>query len=229
MEPFSEEELLEEIKFRAKEAIENNKKGKEGVIPPDTPAYGELWPWIVYKLRSAASERRILFGMKANQLTCWLSDNSSEVRFAHLNFVDYGYPITYEEVDLDMKHPESGISIKDTFKEHPIEEGVKIVNKIVNANKPGLAKLFVQAFHFETFANAPSVDKNEPLADQRIYKPRTYPKEVDESAGILYDLWHTKPHRGFDMYPLPPTMKGFLLMSKSRFQKWLREVTWPVR
>lgn len=226
---FSEQELVEEIIFRAKEAVGKNVQAKEGKIPPDTPAYGEFWPWVVYKIRPAASEKRMLFGMKAEVITCWL-DEARNIKHVHLNFVDYGYSVTYEELDLTgIKHPTLDVPVTEIFKQYPLEEGIKLMHEAIAPTRPDKSrKLHVEALYLEDFANAPTVEQDKPLSEQRIYEPRSYPDEVDAAAGILYDNWHLKPRR-FDMFPLPPTMKGFLLMSKDRFQKWLREVTWPLR
>ncbi|VUT27750.1 MAG: hypothetical protein SYNGOMJ08_00300 [Candidatus Syntrophoarchaeum sp. GoM_oil] len=218
--PLTEKELIEETIFRAKESAEKNVLSKDGKLPPDAAAYGELWPWIVYKFRSAASERRMLFGMKANNLCCWLNDDN-EVVHSHLNYVDYGYPITYEDVELSK-------DLKNAFKNNTVTEGAKIIKEKMDPTNDKVTKYFVQVLYLSDFAKVGTIDQDKPLSEQRHYKPLDYPNDVDINTGILYDLWHAEPRR-YDIYPLPPTMKGFLLMSRDRFVKWLRQVTWPTR
>jgi hypothetical protein len=162
-------------------------------------------------IRTGAAQARILFGMKA-EIAAYLLNEENEIIHASLTRLDEGYVTVYDVLeDLNIKHPKMGTSLKDAMKGKSVDwtnpTGIIFANEIIDQlRKDKSYRLYGAAGYISEVREGFSIPD----------------EDLDAKCGLQYDTLEIR-RRGA-IYPMPPTMRGFLLMGKADFVDWLREV-----
>jgi hypothetical protein len=206
----SEEELIKELERRAIDNKDNAILVREGKRSSDTVIYIGFLPYLPCMMRTGVAEARMMFGMKA-EIASYLLNEESEVMNSAILRLEEGYVIGYQTLDLNLKHPKTGTPLKDAIKGKNIDwtnpTGVVFANEIVEqVRKDKTYKLFGVAGHLKDLRGALSIPDN----------------DLDAKCGLQYDLLEIK--RKACLTPMPPSMRGFLLMGRDDFVDWLREI-----
>lgn len=207
----SDEEIIKEIERRA---LDNKEKAilvKKGELTADTAVYVAFSPSLPCLIRTGAAEARMLFGMKAEIVSYLLSDLNNEVIFAYMVRLDGGYVVDYKRLDLNLRHPKTGTLLKDAIKGRSIDwtnpTGPAFANEIVDQIREDKSyKLYGSAGYIS------DVRKGFMIPDD----------DLDAKCAFQYDT--IEINRRGCISPMPPTMRGFLLMGRGDYIDWLREI-----
>ncbi|TDA30696.1 MAG: hypothetical protein DSO03_06025 [Hadesarchaea archaeon] len=208
--PLTEQELIQEIERRA---IDNKEKAslvREGKLSGDTVIYVAFSPYLPCLIRTGAAEARTLFGMKA-EMACHVLNEANEVVFSYLIRLDEGYVTDYRRLDLNLTHPVAGTPLRDAFKGKSVywknPTGLVFASEIVDPTRKDKSyKLFTGVGYLKDFEEGMAIpDEN-----------------LDAKCTLNYDLLEIRKRAA--IYPMPATMRGFLLMGRTDFTDWLREI-----
>ena len=208
--PLTEQELIQEIERRA---IDNKEKAslvREGKLSGDTVIYVAFSPYLPCLIRTGAAEARTLFGMKA-EMACHVLNEANEVVFSYLIRLDEGYVTDYRRLDLNLTHPVAGTPLRDAFKGKSVywknPTGLIFASEIVDPTRKDKSyKLFTGVGYLKDFEEGMAIpDEN-----------------LDAKCTLNYDLLEIRKRAA--IYPMPATMRGFLLMGRTDFTDWLREI-----
>ncbi len=205
-----EQELIDEIERRAIDNKENAVKVREGKLPGDTVIYVAFSPYLPCLVRTGAAEARTLFGMKA-EIAGYVLNEENEVIFAYMLRMDEGYVTDYRRLDLDLKHPQTGTALREALKGKSVywkdPTGPSFANEIVEQVREDKSyRLFGGAGYLKDFAEGMAIPD----------------EDLDAKCGLNYDLLEVRKRAAIT--PMPPTMRGFLLMGKADFVDWLKEI-----
>lgn len=206
----SDEELIKEMERRA---IDNKNMAiavKEGRLPSETVIYIGFLPYVPCMIRTGAAEVRMMFGMKA-EIVSYLLNEENEIVYSGLLRLHEGYVTAYQPLDLNLKHPQTGTPLKDAMKGKSIDwtnpTGPAFANEIVEqVREDKTYKLFGAAGYLKDTREGFSIPDD----------------DLDAKCGLDYDLIEIR--RRSCLTPMPPSMRGFLLMGKEDFIDWLREI-----
>ena len=206
----SDEELVDEIERRAKDNRDKALAVREGKLPGDTAIYVGFVPYMPCFIRTGAAEARILFGMKA-EIAGYLLNEASEITHAGWMRMEEGYMTAYERLDINLKHPKTGAPLKESMKGKSLDwrnpTGLIFANEIVDhARKDKTYKLYGVGGYIKEVREGFSIPD----------------EDLDAKAGFQYDILEIR--KSGAIYPMPPTMRGFLLMGKADFIDWLKEI-----
>jgi len=208
--PLTEQELIQEIERRAIDNKENALQVRAGKLSGDTVVYIAFSPYLPCLIRTGAAEARTLFGMKA-EMACHVLNESNEVIFSYLIRFDEGYVTDYRRLDLNLTHPTTGTPLREVMKgksvywKNPtaLVSAAEIVDPI---RKDKSYKLFTGVGYLKDFEEGMAIpDEN-----------------LDAKCTLNYDLLEIRKRAA--LYPMPATMRGFLLMGRADFTDWLREI-----
>ncbi len=208
--PLSEKELLEEIERRAIDNKEKAVQVRAGKLSGDTVVYIAFTPYLPCLIRTGAAEARTLFGMKAEIASLVLNEDN-EVIFSYLIRLDEGYVTDYQRLDLNLTHPTTGVPLREAIKGKSVywknPTGPAFAAEIVDPiRKDKSYKLFTGVGYLKDFEEGMAIpDEN-----------------LDAKCALNYDLLEVRKRAA--IYPMPPTMRGFLLMGRADFTDWLREI-----
>lgn len=206
----SDEDLVKEIERRAKDNMDKALAVREGKLPGDTIVYIGFLPYLPCLMRTGAAQARILFGMKA-EVAAYMLNETSEIIHAGTIRMEGGYVSAYGILDTNLKHPKTGTPLKEAMKGKSMDwknpTGLVFANEIVDqARKDKTFKLYGVGGYLKDVREGFSIPD----------------EDLDAKCGLQYDLLEIR--RSGAVYPMPPPMRGMLLMGKADFTDWLREI-----
>lgn len=208
--PLTEQEQIQEIERRA---IDNKEKAtlvRAGKLSGDTVIYVAFSPALPCLIRTGAAQARSLFGMKA-EMACLVLNESNEVVFSYLIRLDEGYVTDYQRLDLNLTHPTAGTPLREAIKGRSVywknPTGPAFAAEIVDpVRKDKSYKLFAGVGYLKDFEEGMAIPD----------------EDLDAKCALNYDLLEIRKRSA--IHPMPATMRGFLLMGRSDYIDWLKEI-----
>ena len=206
----SDEDLADEIERRARDNRDKALAVREGKLPGDTIIYIGFLPYLPCLIRTGAAQARILFGMKT-EIAGYMLNDVNEITHTGLIRMEEGYVTHYERLDINLKHPRTGTPLREAMKGKSVDwtnpTGIIFANEIVDqVRKDKSFKLYGAGGYLKEIREGFSIPD----------------EDLDAKCGLQYDILEIR--RSGAIYPMPPTMRGFLLMGKADYVDWLKEI-----